>query len=779
MIRPFCERSGACESVDLAATPGWWYGRYPGLLNAQIDLRKVQRLDAAALRRKHLRIRTIERFLDGCGFFTFPLMVMNQLWVAHRFGLIGDDDVHDKKPFVYLPERHHYFDPPDDCGGDDRLRLANDFWEKWFEPISNVSWHEVDEDDVWEFSQASLETMYYDPDGIHAYPYNNRHDDGSPSWIAEQRHRALEVMNIFHIQVQQSHLNESMTQFVDLFGARDHQHQPPVIGLHMRGTDKFVTGKVDVAEYDIQVDRFLDRNNNNINARIFLATDDEEYLQHMTRRYGRDQLRHLNVMREAGNVLYNDRVDKDAKCRDALLDMLALSYVDTLVKGWSAVSEFAVYFRQARNEERPLSIVDLQLFDGGSTHPRTARDQKIVDALHKGAKGDVELGRSRYLPKSLEGHSLLMDDAQFQRLQAEIDALTAEECRGDTLQLHVIEWGLGSALNSLVKPVQHALKNGYCMNEPIGWKKFNCSGGWGSLFAPFSEPRVVGQHIDETFNKRHLSVELVDTSECSRVFNMSTDYNHQYGFPELFFTKEYRACSKQYSFAEHGVDMLPASHRSIGHFASVALILSYLYRPSPILERLIHEHKAQMDWPTDNGTTPVLGIHYRSGDSCLEMTFVFGRRCDPFDVYMAEADILQEKYGFQHIFLATDSDSVLAQLDDYPNWTFHYIRDIDRGGVRNSQSIDKLLVDGTVDGCREATESFLDTYILGQCDAFIGKFSSNMDRIAYAFMFARFRHHVPHISLDTNWCFDYGVRSRPGLASSWLSFDTFGSAYYC
>jgi len=496
----------------------------------------------------------------------------------------------------------------------------------------------------------------------------------------------------------------------------------------------------------------------------------------MTRRYGRDQLRHFNVMREAGNVLYNDRVDKDAKCRDALLDMLALSYVDTLVKGWSAVSEFAVYFRQARNEERPLSIVDLQLFDGGSTHPRTAHDQKIVDALHKGAEGDVELVRSRYLPKSLEGHSLLMDDAHFQSLQTEIDALTAEECRGDTLQLHVIEWGLGSALNSLVKPVQHALKNGYCMNEPIGWKKFNCSGGWDSLFAPFSEPRVVGQHIDETFSKRH---ELVDTSECSRVFNMSTDYNHQYGFPELFFTKEYRACSKQYSFAEHGVDMLPASHRSIGHFASVALILSYLYRPSPILERLIHEHKAQMDWPTDNGTTPVLGIHYRSGDSCLEMTFVFGRRCDPFDVYMAEADILQEKYGFQHIFLATDSDSVLAQLDDYPNWTFHYIRDIDRGGVRNSQSIDKLLVDGTVDGCREATESFLDTYLLGHCDAFIGKFSSNMDRIGYAFMFARFRHHVPHISLDTNWCFDYGVRSRPGLASSWLSFDTFGSAYYC
>jgi hypothetical protein len=211
--------------------------------------------------------------------------------------------------------------------------------------------------------------------------------------------------------------------------------------------------------------------------------------------------------------------------------------------------------------------------------------------------------------------------------------------------------------------------------------------------------------------------------------------------------------------------MLPVSHQKFGLFTSVSVILHYLYRPSAALEKRIEQEKAAMRWPTDG--TPILGIHYRAGDSCLENSWTLGRRCDSFDMYMVEAQVLQEKYGFRHIFLATDSDSLLLELNKYPNWTFHYIESVDRGGLRNVRSIDTILQEGQLDGCNEATNAFLDTFLLGQCDAFVGKFSSNIDRIAYALLFARVRHHVPHVSLDNNWCFDYGVRSRRGSTTSW------------
>ena len=482
-IRPFCEDSGDCQVVDVSAS-GWWYRRYPGLLNAQVDISKVQQLDKTELQNKHLRIRTIDMFLEGCGFFTFPLIVLNQLLVAHRHGLIGTE----KKPIVYMPENHHYFDakcsdsstsPSDNMS---LTQLDSDFWETWFEPVGDKSWRDIKEDDVWEFSQASIQTIYYDPDGIHAYPYNGKYDYGTPEWIDEQRSRALEIMEEFNFGVNADLVEESKKQFRDLVGG-----DRPVVGLHMRGTDKFVTGKVDVAEYDFQVDRFLGKNVEGTGV-VFLATDDQEYLDHMTERYG-EKVRHLVAMRERQNVLYNDDVDKDIKSKEAVLDMLALSWVDTIVKGWSGVSEFAVYIRQARENAAPFtSIVDLQLFDGGNTHTRDKEDMKMFDAMYKGIESDQELIRVRFLPDELSGRPLEIEDSLYQSLEAELDALTAEDCKGPELQLNFVEWGLGSTLNSLVKPVQHGIKYGNCLREPVGWKKFNCS-SWDTLFTPFGEAR--------------------------------------------------------------------------------------------------------------------------------------------------------------------------------------------------------------------------------------------------------------------------------------------------
>ena len=51
-----------------------------------------------------------------------------------------------------------------------------------------------------------------------------------------------------------------------------------------------------------------------------------------------------------------------------------------------------------------------------------------------------------------------------------------------------------------------------------------------------------------------------------------------------------------------------------------------------------------------------------------------------------------------------------------------------------------------------------DLLLLGESAALVGKFTSNLDRIAYALMSARGGCLRPYVSLDAAWCFDFGVR---------------------
>ena len=56
--------------------------------------------------------------------------------------------------------------------------------------------------------------------------------------------------------------------------------------------------------------------------------------------------------------------------------------------------------------------------------------------------------------------------------------------------------------------------------------------------------------------------------------------------------------------------------------------------------------------------------------------------------------------------------------------------------------------------------------LLARCDAFVGKFTSNMDRLVFALMSGRRGGCVPpYASIDSRWCFDFGVRSGRTLGN--------------
>mmetsp|Transcript_14590 Transcript_14590/g.29520 ORF Transcript_14590/g.29520 Transcript_14590/m.29520 type:complete len:415 (+) Transcript_14590:120-1364(+) len=347
-----CENTGTCLSVDIGAPDDIL--RHD-TCNAEVSPWKVDDLDdlREKVKGRHLRIRNINKFLSGCGFFTFPLIVMNQLLVAKRLDLIGD-----KAPFVYMPENHHYHDcytTPSDQSE------KPDFWEKWFKPVGKTNWRTANESDVWEFTQDSILTIYYDPDGIHAYPYNNEEDTGSAKWLEGHRKRAYSVMD--QIAVKSELKDEAKVFYLSKFGSFDN----PVLGLHMRGTDKFVMKKADPKDYVRLSHKYIEKHGNN--TKLFLATDDRKYLEMMQEQFSNPMVSRP-TMRSPENILYVDAVSKDQKAKDVLMDSLILAMTTSLVKSWSAVSEFSVYLRKSWTEFKPFGkVVDLQIGDGGEGHP--------------------------------------------------------------------------------------------------------------------------------------------------------------------------------------------------------------------------------------------------------------------------------------------------------------------------------------------------------------------------------------------------------------------------
>jgi len=337
-----CELTAKCLTVDVGSPKipdDFVFATYPA--------KKLAALPAARglLRQKHLRIRAPRMFLSGCGFFTWPLVAIAQLQLASKYDLIGD-----KKPIFYFPERSHFHE----CKTADNEERP-EFWEKWFETTSNLStWQNVSEADIWEFNQATTLTSYYDPHSVQGYPYDEDLT-GNYSWISEQRAKAFEFVKDF-IQPKKKFMDEARKFYLKSFGSFD----APVIGLHMRGTDKFVHKKVDPKRYIVRARLFL---NKHPEGKIFLATDDPKYLVMMQDIFG-SKVVSVPAMHESENVLYNDKVNKDTKSKQVLMDSIVLSLTSEIVKCWSGVSEFSVYLRQSMTDMKPFTkVVDLEATD--------------------------------------------------------------------------------------------------------------------------------------------------------------------------------------------------------------------------------------------------------------------------------------------------------------------------------------------------------------------------------------------------------------------------------
>jgi hypothetical protein len=295
-----------------------------------------------------MKILLIRMNHSSAGFFSYVTFVLNQLRYAEAAGLW---------PVVYFGAqagngRNAFHD----------RRYGDNMWDYFFEPVAGLTHLDLcsrianpcdllSAGDVRQLSSDFLWYLHaYDPDGIYNYPYGYYRDlptDWLDAWYAKQRVSARRLLTNY------VRPKRHVVAKVDAFW-QAHLDGHDVLGVHMRGSDKGAADAppalsriVEPEEYFPHVDRFLDDTRD---PRIFLATDQSQFVERMRTRYGerlvaRDVTR-TNAFGPGSNPFQASAISGYTKGEEVLVDCLLLARSQRLLHCTSAVGEYAVYFSE-------------------------------------------------------------------------------------------------------------------------------------------------------------------------------------------------------------------------------------------------------------------------------------------------------------------------------------------------------------------------------------------------------------------------------------------------
>jgi len=225
---------------------------------------------------------------------------------------------------------------------------------------------------------------------------------------------------------------------------------------------------------------------------------------------------------------------------------------------------------------------------------------------------------------------------------------------------------------------------------------------------------------------------------------------------------------------------VPSQYASLGYFGVSSIAFGWMTSPNADMLADIHTRLSTTGLGTAlAGTTPVIGMHVRQGDSCGD-GWRTGRKCSELSEYMEIAEEVRSKTGASTIYLATDSESIINKTAEYPSWTFLRMKEAtewqkelkvktadawafnDPTHTHKSQMFDDVMrynyfSNHTDWNRRSAWETTIDTQLLSYTDIFIGKFSSNFFRSAFELHSSRCNCAPPFVSMDAAWCFDWGM----------------------
>ncbi len=337
------------QAEDLCPNGDDW-----GLVNAMTEDPEVEQGSQTGLKDP-----TSREILNGChkvllivinhsnaGFFAYVTFALNQL--RHC-------EAHKLFPVVYFgPVSGKGRNAFHDAGHGDNT------WDYYFEPVASLGYTDIkarlddpgdplSQDNVIQLTPERLWQLHKrDPDGIYNYPYGyfRRNKPGDlASWYDAQRSLAHGYVDRY-VRVRQ-HIMDIVDQF-----HTSHLEGHKILGIHMRGSDKGTAQAlprlmriVHPVEYFPEIDRYIDANGD---CRIFLATDQQQFVEQVRDRYG-DRLvvrraQRASAFGDGANPFQKNSGSPYFKGEEVLVDCLLLARSDFLLKCTSAVGEYAMYF---------------------------------------------------------------------------------------------------------------------------------------------------------------------------------------------------------------------------------------------------------------------------------------------------------------------------------------------------------------------------------------------------------------------------------------------------
>jgi len=195
--------------------------------------------------------------------------------------------------------------------------------------------------------------------------------------------------------------------------------------------------------------------------------------------------------------------------------------------------------------------------------------------------------------------------------------------------------------------------------------------------------------------------------------------------------------------------------------------------PSAFLRARLNAERARL-FP--NGPTKFIGVHIRNGDACSRAQVQKKKRtCDGLSAYMPAIERLARKYGIHDVLIATDGgEQVLnaththakdrrgppmsdagehGTAEDHRPLRLRYLH---RGTPRQTTNIDGAMLHRHFVMPHEvATDTLIDTLLLAEASALVGKMTSNVFRAAFELAVAHLGGACvpPYVSLDAPWCY--------------------------
>lgn len=643
-------------------------------------------------------------------------------------------------------------------------------WRSYFDPVSSFDWDDPTclnlpvvqlPDDMivslHECDPNSVRSWVYDRVPKSLRPHQGRGSNGTPmvrptvhDWLGLMREKAAAIVKKYYRPL--PWLQSRIDSLVRSFGEKD------CLAMHIRHTDK------GAGRQKIPTQAFLPYAEAYVRAGgecIFLATDSDKSWSEISRLWPLAVVRRI-IVQEGAFRSPSDKptfVQKDPSRinTEILTDIYAMSGCSFLLHGFSAVSEAVIYLNPALHN----NSVNLDLKEFAATpeefgrtvsdrlnRPPLEASQSKLCFNYSMVPHDFVLQNYSFLPDPFTSSCYSSDDFKAQSLHFDIhERQNLDSCIGSK-QLYIADngaFGFGSTLNSWVKPFMYALDNKIQFLSPA--------------LGPYSfgkeKTLIDGTHC----GVNSASCWFEDVAGCKTTSRGVSESIRRID------PRNEKAITKTYSLLHRGSDIdgyptiVPAEYRKMGLFWYFSQLLAYLMRPNYKFRRHLETVKKKLNWDVLEG--PVLSLHIRHGDACTGIEpKIKSRRCDDLNTYMESVFHVAKRYGVKSIYLSTDDQAVIDGTNNYTEFTWLYQKlDTSSRSVIEWDRIEDL----GLSTFALAQELLIDIFLLSEGDIFVGKFTSNVDRIAYALMTVRKSGLAPYLSLDSPWCFDWGVKSGKSL----------------